>query len=148
VLSVNSPRGGYRSISELAARNPDLPILISHLGLPAHDARSPSEVLDALAELSELARSPAIHVKASGFWALRGLIDPQHAVEAVLDAFGPQRVVWGSDFPVSLEYSSYRELTRADWIAALAPGERHLVMHENLLRLLRLAPHAVRGPIE
>ncbi len=62
-------------------------------------------------------------------------------VNHVLDAFGPDRVVFGGDWPVCTLAASYRE-----WVEALrtivrerSEEERRKLFHENAVRVYRLA---------
>ncbi len=129
--------------TELARRCPDVPILLDHIGKPGirHDLVEPwwSQVR-ALAEL------PHVHCKVSGViteddhdrWT-EGHIKPY--LNRILDAFGFERVMFGSDWPVS-------ELTYryADWVAILdrltsacSDDERRKFFRENAIRFYRLS---------
>ena len=58
-------------------------------------------------------------------------------IETILELFGPERVIWGSDWPVVNLAGSY-----ADWIAQcreIVPAAEHdAVFAGNALRLYRL----------
>ncbi|MCG5218247.1 amidohydrolase family protein [Streptosporangium soli] len=60
--------------------------------------------------------------------------------EVVLDAFGPDRVMFGSDWPVCLLAASYAEVVTAaaDLTAGLSPGEREAVFGGSAVRAYRL----------
>ena len=95
----------------LADRFPETPFLIHHLG------RVKAEPLDAegLQYLLAGASSPNIYVKLSGFgYALKHGWDfpcapTQAIVKALYEHFGPGRLCWGSDYPVSQRYMTYRQ---------------------------------------
>jgi predicted TIM-barrel fold metal-dependent hydrolase len=62
---------------------------------------------DRLAELCRLARFPNVHVKTSAFYAL-GKKQPPYTdlipmIRQVVDAFGPDRVMWASDCPFQVQ---------------------------------------------
>lgn len=113
VIVVYAPNGiapAVAPIRRLSAAYPDATIEITHLGNPRlEDAglvRGP--------ELLELARESGVVVTLS---ALPMFCDYPHCeldelIVAIVDAFGPERVMWGSNFPVAgAGQSSYsREL--------------------------------------
>jgi L-fuconolactonase len=61
-------------------------------------------------------------------------------VETVLDAFGPSRVMFGSDWPVCLLAASYTEVLSAaeELTASLSPQERADVFGGTAARTYRL----------
>jgi len=94
-------------VTALAASVPQLPIVLDHLGKPQMGtADAPVEPSpEWLGDLRELASSPQVFCKLSGLPAETGATwtDAQVApfLDAALDAFGPDRLLWGSDWPVS-----------------------------------------------
>jgi predicted TIM-barrel fold metal-dependent hydrolase len=87
-------------IADLATRFPDLRIALCHFAMTTPGER-PGEVGEHLGRLTELARFPNLSVKASGLPALScepfPFADIHEPVLRVIDAFGPERVFWGSD---------------------------------------------------
>jgi L-fuconolactonase len=87
-------------VGQIAGRYPDLKITVDHLGLFVAD-KGAATVSAVVKELLPLASRPNVAVKATAL--------PAHSAEAfpfadlheplrqVLDAFGPDRVFWGSD---------------------------------------------------
>jgi predicted TIM-barrel fold metal-dependent hydrolase len=71
------------------------PVVIDHLGRPDPDLGT---VCRGFATLLGLARDPRVHVKLSAPYRL-GRLDLKGATRALLDAYGPDRLVWGSDWP-------------------------------------------------
>jgi predicted TIM-barrel fold metal-dependent hydrolase len=63
--------------------------------------------LDRLEELCKLARFPNVHLKTSAFYALGKKEAPYHdlkpMIRRVLDAFGPQRLMWATDCPYQVQ---------------------------------------------
>lgn len=119
-------------------------VLISHLGQPGRYARAPSdaELAPALAPLLRLADAGHVGVKVSGLY---DLTDPTHGyphrpvagiVERIADAFGCERLYWGSDFSPVLDHVSFAQALHAVSDLSWTPDERRAVMGENLLRLL------------
>jgi len=98
-----------RGIDRIAAEWPDAIQVLDHLGLPP-DARN----LDDLARIRELARIPGLHVKLSGMYALSRdgypFRDTWAWAAGVVDAFGPDRTIWASDWPLAGEHATYAQL--------------------------------------
>ena len=116
----------------------DVAVVIDHL---ARIDLAVGERTDALASLTDLARYGQASVKMSALASLSTEEFPHRDVwpdvEAVLDAFGPNRLLWGSDYPSILPYSGYREtLTVARMALSEAPPETGpAVFAANALRL-------------
>lgn len=95
-------------IPDLVRRFPSLTLVVDHLNNPA-----PAAGLDqpAFRALLDLAPHPQVHVKLSGFhhWCRERYPyrDGLPYVEAALQAFGPARCMWGSDFPHVLAGCGY-----------------------------------------
>ncbi|WP_217180677.1 amidohydrolase [Streptomyces sp. AC495_CC817] len=94
-------------VTALAAAVPDLFIVLDHLGKPqigsAEAPLRPSA--EWLRDLYALAAHPRVRCKLSGLPAETGGVWTDAQVnpflDAALDAFGPERLLWGSDWPVS-----------------------------------------------
>ena len=69
-------------------------------------------------------------------WTAWTTADLVPAVEVVLDAFGPDRLMAGSDWPVCLLAASYEQVwrTNAGLLAGLSDGERRAVLHDTAVR--------------
>lgn len=123
------------------AEFPDIPVIIDHAGSP-YD-QSPSGLERWHAGMAALAALPCTAVKLCGFgmfdraWttaSIRPLID------AITDLFGPERVLFGSNFPVDKLMRSYRDIVQD--IAALyadAPQSvRDAIFRNNARRIYRI----------
>ena len=95
-----------------------------------------------LAPLLVLAARGNINVKFSGLYAISA---PDHDfphsaakpfVDVVLEAFGPLRLLWGSDFPPALDFVSFAQLADSRLLSGCTRAEVDGVMGGNLLRLL------------
>lgn len=99
-----------------ARRHPGLPIVIDHGAKPAIAS---GEFGRWRADLAQLAALPQVHCKLSGLVTEAGpgwtVQDLRPAVDHILAAFGPGRVMWGSDWPVLTLAAGYDE-----WLAASA----------------------------
>jgi L-fuconolactonase len=111
ILSLACGAAQMPKVCALANRFPELPILIHHLG------RVLAEPFDnrALKLLLDAAKSPNIFVKLSGFgyavadgWNFP-YAPTQPLVKALYERFGAARLCWGSDYPVSQRYMTYRQ---------------------------------------
>lgn len=97
-------------LAKIAEAHPGLRLIIDHMGLVSriadkHGPEGRAKDADALArqpELLALARYPNVGVKVSCLPAYTNEAYPfpnmQAAVRRVYDAFGPERMFWGSDF--------------------------------------------------
>ncbi len=129
------PPGLLRNVGEVAERHPRLRLAVDHLALPAH-LRGP-EAFGELDELIALARHPNLCVKASCLPASSTerypFADVRGHLRRVFDAYGPERMFWGSDrtrLPCT-----YRECVEhfTHTLPFLCGRDRELVMGEALL---------------
>jgi predicted TIM-barrel fold metal-dependent hydrolase len=87
---------------------PETPIVIDHLArIGAGNVIRETDIK----ALCALAKYPEVRVKVSAFYAL-GKAKPPHLdlaplVQRVYEAFGPERLMWGSDCPFHLRAESY-----------------------------------------
>jgi len=83
-----------------------------------------------------------VHCKLSGLVTEADLQTPLVPyLQRVLDWFGPERCLFGSDWPVCLLAADYDHVVDLV-LAALAPGERAAVMGETATRVYGLAEPA------
>ena len=131
------------AIVELAKRYPQLSIVLDHAAKPRLGEA------DAMAEwapaIETLAAFPNVTCKVSGLLTeLRpggSRDDVARAIGVLFDLFGPQRLLWGSDWPVLTLAGDYRgwfELARGA-IAAKDSGAVDAVMGGNARRIYRSA---------
>jgi len=95
-------------IARLAAAVPELRMVLDHLGKPAvGTADVPvAPTMEWVRDLDDLARHPNVWCKLSGLPAeAGGDWSPEQLapfLDAAADAFGVERLMWGSDWPVSV----------------------------------------------
>ncbi len=111
-------------IAALAERFPDVPIVVDHLGYPdvAAGVDAPG-----FRQMLSLARHPRVFMKTSGFHHFSReafpFVDCWPFVRAVYDHFGPERLLWGSDYPHVVATCGYAHAAMlpqqalADWPA-------------------------------
>jgi L-fucono-1,5-lactonase len=113
--------------ASIAAAHPGLRLVLDHLGGIAETTDDPGWE----SGLRALAAHPHVYAKISG---LAGLVsDPgrlRHVVGVGVEAFGPDRLMYGSDWPLArLGAGPVAWRAAVDGlIAALSPGERHAIL--------------------
>ena len=118
-------------VDAMCQKYPDTPVVIDHF---ARIGMMGEIVAAELESLCNLAKHPHVRVKASAYYAL-GKKRPPHRellpmLRRVLDAFGPQRVMWASDAPYQvvapnsyaaslafiLDEANFLSATDRDWL--------------------------------
>jgi predicted TIM-barrel fold metal-dependent hydrolase len=100
-------------LRQVAARFPSVPFLCHHMA----GARVADPTL--LEEIVQSAELPNIHVKLSGFHYVSRVAweypypDCAPIVQALYQAFGPERLHWGSDYPVVRRAMTYQQSLEA-----------------------------------
>jgi L-fuconolactonase len=93
--------------ARLIERYPDLDVVIDHM------ADCPIDQPAELEKLLDLARFPRVYVKISHTWSLSRqpypFRDTHDQVHKLYDAFGPQRLMWGTDWPISERWCAYAQ---------------------------------------
>ncbi len=126
-------------VPELASSLPGLTIVIDHLAKPPlRDGGLPRWE----AQLRAAAAHPNVATKISGLNTLFatddwGAADLREAVDVAVDAFGPDRVVCGSDWPVALLNGSYEQVWRETVrvVEDVAPADAERLLAGTALRL-------------
>ena len=130
--------------SELVAEFPEQPFVLDHISKPdiKRGVLAPWE-----ADLHALARHRNVHCKLSGMvteaaWETWRAEDFRPYLNVVFDAFGTDRLMIGSDWPVCLLAGDYASVMRlvADRVAALPEHERAAVLGGNCARFYGLPP--------
>jgi len=128
---------------EAAERLPDLTFVVEHLGGPDVRAGADPAWADGMARLAAL---PNVCCKVSGL-----VVAPADRlapfVRPVLEWFGEDRVLFGSDWPVCLLGASYEDIMGRlrDVTAGLAPAAREALLGGNAARAYRLEAPSVGG---
>lgn len=127
-----------RELPALLRRFPSVPVVIDHLNNPV-----PAEGLDQprFRAVLELAALPTVYLKVSGFhhWCRERYPyrDGMPFIAAAIQAFGPERCMWGSDFPHVLAGCGY--IRNRNFLAReaklLSPETLALVMRGTAERL-------------
>jgi L-fuconolactonase len=101
--------------TQVARQLPDLRFVLDHLAKPRIAAR---ETEPWSTEIAEIASSPNVTCKISGLvteadWTSWGRGDLAPYIETAVEHFGPDRLMFGSDWPVCTLAADYSEVFRA-----------------------------------
>lgn len=137
------------AIRAVASRYPQVPVLLHHLGHPALSQWPLRESLDAILSC---ARLPNIYVKLSGFvyaapekpWDFP-YPAVQNLIKAEYEHFGPQRMCWGSDYPVASQFMTYQQALEAfrSHCSFVPETDQAWILGKTLAGLLRLGSNPV-----
>jgi L-fuconolactonase len=136
---------------DFCARHDRQWLVLDHLGKPAIGGDQDRRWH---AVLRELAVMPHVMCKLSGL--VTETVEPdidanvlRRYLDTALDLFGPQRLLFGSDWPVCLLSASYDEVARIvdNWSNTLSTDERALLWGGNAVRCYGL-PRAEPAPAE
>ncbi len=126
-------------IDAMCRRFPETPVVVDHFGRVGVDG----EIRDGdVRNLCKLAEHRNVHVKVSAFYAL-GEKRPPHddlvpLVRRVHEAFGPQRLMWGSDSPYQISgpntYASSLAFVR-EKLDFLKPDDRDWLMRKTATKV-------------
>ena len=131
-----------KHVSQLAITCPELPLVIDHLAKPPI-ARN--EIREWSHALEPLARYPNIHCKLSGLateadWRSWQPNELRPYVECALEFFGPERMMFGSDYPVCLLAASYDRVLDSfqELLKDLSEANREKIFSKNATKFYRL----------
>jgi L-fuconolactonase len=136
-------------VPELASVFPAMTIVIDHLAKPPlrrdEMARWEAALRAAASHENVAAKISGLNTTLRPDWGAEHL---REAIEVAVDAFGPDRLVCGSDWPVALLNGDYakvwRETTRA--IENVAPQHAEQLLTQTALRLYDLAGTTAHPP--
>ena len=126
---------------QLVDLQPDLGIIIDHIAKPQiRKGRIDPAWQAGMAELAK--RDNILGVKISGM--VTEVLDPEidestlrAYFDETLNLFGPDRLMFGTDWPVCLlridSYKSWADMVRR-FVADLSPDEQHAILHANAVR--------------
>ncbi len=106
-MTVLAPITRMPEVIRLAEQFPDLTIVVDHM------ADCPLNRPQELEKLLALRRYPRLFVKISHAWSLSAqpypYLDSQAQVRRLYDAFGPRRLIAGTDWPICQKYCTYAQ---------------------------------------
>jgi L-fuconolactonase len=134
--------------NKLVRQFPEQPFVLDHLGKP--NIRE-GEMGDWKGQIVELARMPNVWCKVSGMvteaaWKEWSVSEFRPYLDIIFEAFGADRLMFGSDWPVALLSGSYQEVFDLvhDYVAALGPSVQDAVFGGNAERFY-LRPSSENG---
>lgn len=129
-------------VIELIKALPEMPLVIDHISKPNIKEKSFDHWYSKMKEISAFGH---VHVKLSGMvteadwhhWTSEDLVP---YIEFCLTQFGPQRLMYGSDWPVCLVASSYENMKNSllKCISTLSPSEQAWIMGGTASRFYNL----------
>ena len=117
---------------------PDLSIVIEHLAGIGQDQEAPFETFKQILDFSQY---PNFTIKMPGFGEFCRVplpFDPiPPLVDMTLEAFGPQRVMWGSDYPPVSGREGYDNSLRVpmDYLSKLSEDEQEWIFGKTALQV-------------
>ncbi len=104
-MTVLAPVTRMPDAANLIEKYPELTVVIDHM------ADSPLNRPQELDKLLALKRFPKVYVKISHSWSLSShpypYLDSQRQIKRLYDAFGPKRLMAGTDWPLMEKYCTY-----------------------------------------
>jgi L-fuconolactonase len=134
---VTSGPAALRHLPVIAERHPDLVLVLDHLGKPPMDRNDPT--FDRwMRLLRRAAENPRLSAKVSGLYGSDAAV--ADVVDVALETFGPNRLMFGSDWPMSELAGglprTWDALTSA--LSRLTPGERSAIQGGTARRVYGL----------
>ncbi len=135
---LNASPGKLLSGRDVALAFPDIQVILGHAGFPVQ--RDADYFAQWKSEMSALAKAPNVACKVSGF----GMADNHWTIDSIrpwvlhcIEAFGPDRIMIGTNWPVDILYATYLEQTDA-YRTILAEGfsrdEQEKMLYRNAER--------------
>jgi L-fuconolactonase len=134
-MTVLAPVTRMPEVGQLIEKFPGLTVVIDHM------ADSPLDKPDQLDLLMALKRYPKVFVKVSHTWSLSKqpypYLDSQAQVKRLYDAFGPQRLMAGTDWPLVEGYCGYAKAVAIvrDQMKFLNDDDRSWMMSKTIERV-------------
>lgn len=144
---VSADPAALSHVPVLGERHSRLRIVIDHLGEPPVGG-SESDRAHWRALLADAAANPLVSAKLSGLYASTGELDSWTRAQVLpfvadaLELFGPERLMYGGDWPVSILAGGYARTWQAitSIVDELAPQHRDAILGGNAAELYRLSP--------
>jgi len=134
-MQIYAPITRMPDLVPLIEQCPELDVVIDHM------ADCPIDEPEQLEKLLALARYPRVFVKISHLWSISRQaypwLDSQEYARRCYHAFGPQRLMWGTDWPVCKQWTSYEETVRVvrDDMPFLNEEDKSWIMSRTVARI-------------
>ncbi len=134
-MTVLAPISRMPDVGKLIDQYPDLTVVIDHM------ADCPVDHPEELQKLIQLKRHPKLFVKISHTWSLSKQpypwLDSQELVKRLYDAFGPQRLMWATDWPIVDGVANYTQAVTVvrDDMKFLSAEDKSWIMSKTIERV-------------
>jgi L-fuconolactonase len=134
-MTVLAPISRMPDVGTLLEKLPDLTVVIDHMA--DCPVGQPSE----LEKLIALKRYPNVFVKISHTWSISKQpypwLDAQEHVKRLYQAFGPQRLMWATDWPIVENHSTYAKALSVvrDEMRFLKADDLHWILSRTIERV-------------
>jgi predicted TIM-barrel fold metal-dependent hydrolase len=134
-MTLLAPVTRMPDIGLLVDKYPELTIVIDHM------ADCPVDKPQELEKLIALKRHPKLFVKLSHAWSLSKQpypwLDAQEHMKRLYDSFGPQRLMWATDWPICENHTTYNKtlsLVRDD-VKFLSAEDKSWILSRTIERV-------------
>jgi L-fuconolactonase len=130
------------AFAEVLREFPNLSIVIEHLGGIGYDQEAP---YDTFKHLCALAKYPNLTIKLPGFGEFNRVPLPFDPIpplaDMAIEAFGPQRVMWGSDYPPVSGREGYANALRVpmDYLGKLSEEDQAWIFGKTALKIWKFS---------
>ena len=139
---VHGPAANLPHLEPIIGRFPEVPVVLDHIGGAPTNEESPFPLLS---HVLDLARFPKVYVKLTPQAHKSELPFPHAdtfpAFRRIYDAFGPQRLMWGTNFPGVMKgvgYGPALEMFR-DHVDFLTDDDKAWLFHRTALQVWSFA---------
>jgi len=140
-IVMQSRNEGFGMLHNVLSRFPDLLMALDHAGLPFGNLEDGPPYKE-LGPVLEFAKYPGMHVKVTSSvlkkYASAGKSTPQAFLRAVINGFGADRLMWGSNFPSFGEDLQECVQVVLEACSELSDNEREAYLSSNTQRFYSL----------
>lgn len=141
-VAIYAPEGAAM-LGRIAERHPGLRLIVDHLALRVFDIFNRKPSLDSLPLLMALRKFPNVFIKLSAIpeaTVEKGPFEQsRQVVRKIYDCFGPERLMWGSNFPVISQICGYKDsLDVVRDCAFLSSKDREQILSRTAITVLDL----------
>lgn len=138
-MQLLAPITRMPNLAPLIEQCPELDVIIDHMAdCPIGQPRE-------LDKLIALARFPRVYVKISHTWSISQQpypwLDAQEYVKRLYDAYGPKRLMWGTDWPICEKWTTYSKtlsVVRED-MKFLNEDDKSWILSKTVERIFRFS---------
>jgi predicted TIM-barrel fold metal-dependent hydrolase len=136
-----SASANAKALEPVAQKHPGLTMVLDHLGLPSPPPQGPAapDLWAALPDVVALAKYPNVSLKFTGVTCLSEEAYPYQdlwpRLNPIIEAYGPDRLIWGSDFTrLRMGWGSLEQGPRDKWAGLYSENVHFLLDTSELSR--------------